>query len=548
MRRTPWYKHTIIYALDVEVFMDASGDGIGDFAGLTSRLDYLASLGITCLWLLPFYPTPDRDNGYDVSDYFGVSPRVGTLGDFAYFLREAETRGIRVIIDLVIQHTSDEHPWFQRALNDPDSPYRDYYVWRDEPPETPNQTQIVFSNAEDDISPWTYSDAAGAYYLHHFYDFEPDLNMQNPDVQEEVKRIISFWLKLGASGFRIDAAPYVGALDTSEDQRPTTHEILREIRDVTSAFRGDSVLIGEVDEEPEQLNEFFGDGHELQMLFNFYANNVLFLALAREDATPIRRAFELLPSTPLVCQWVQWIRNYDELDLGRLTDEERQTVFDAFAPDENMRIYGRGIRRRLPPMVKGNRRRMELAYSLMFSFPGTPCIFMGEEIGMGEDLSLSDREPVRTAMQWSNEVNGGFSTVAPDRLVAPVISEGPFSYKKINVADQRRDPKSFLNWFERLIWVRREALEIAAGEHRFLDTDCTEVLAHCYTWNNQTIVLLHNLSSERRTVTVKISGSFGENAQDVLSDSNYSAPDREHSRFELKPYGYRWFRSSSVFR
>lgn len=548
MPRAPWYMNSIIYAVDIELFMDASGDGIGDIAGLITRLDYLASLGITCLWLMPFYPTPDRDNGYDVSNYYGVNPSVGTLGDIAIFLREAESRGIRVILDLVIQHTSNEHPWFQSARSDPDSPYRDHYIWRDEPPSNPQQSQIVYYSDESDRSPWTYDDSAGAYYLHHFYDFEPDLNMQNPTVRDECEKIISFWLQLRASGFRIDAAPYIGAQDASERARAKTHSILREIRDVASALRGNAVLVGEVDAEPDQLDDFFGDGHELQMLFNFFANNYLFLALAREEAEPIRRAFDILPSTPRVCQWVHWVRNYDELDLERLTDEERQDVFDAFAPDPDMRIYGRGIRRRFPPMVSGDRQRMELAYSLIFSLPGTPCIFMGEEIGMGEDLSRPGREAVRAPMQWSNETNAGFSTADPDRLAAPVIEEGPFAYETINVANQREDPDSFLNWFQRLIWLRRDTPEIGTGEHRFLDTNCTDVLAHCYTWEKHNLVVLHNLSSEDRTVTVQTDGAIGKNAHEILSDTNYKEADCEHGRFELKPYGYRWFRSGGALR
>jgi maltose alpha-D-glucosyltransferase/alpha-amylase len=544
-----WYKNAVIYAVDVEAFIDSNDDGIGDFPGLTNRLDYLSSLGITCVWLMPFFATPNRDNGYDISDYYEIDPRLGTVGDFAEFLREAELRGLRVIVDLVVQHTSNEHPWFQAARKDRNSPYRDYYIWRDEPPENPQQKQIVYLKEEQDTSPWTWDDEAGQWYLHHFYDFQPDLNMANPNVQGEVSKIMAYWLQLGALGFRVDAAPYLGDQDASHDHASeTTHEILRRLRDLVSAHNGQAVLIGEVDADPHELADFFGGGDEMQMLYNFYLNNYLFLAFATGKAAPIIRAVTMLPNIPHTCQWVNWVRNYDELDLERLSEDEQQQVYEAFAPDQSMRIYGRGIRRRLPPMVDGDRRRMELAYSLMFSLPGTPCLFLGEEIGLGEDLNLPGRNSVRTLMQWADTTNGGFSTCDPDKLVRSTISDGPFSYHTVNVVRQRNDPTSFLNWMHSLIWTRREMPEIGSGALDFCGTNYDAVLAHCLTLDGRVVLILHNLSGDECTVHVDAPDLCGQQRFEIFSDAQYNAGDSDSGDFALNPYGYRWFRIGTILR
>ena len=543
-----WHKNAIIYALDVESFIDADGDGIGDFTGLTNRLDYLAGLGVTCLWLLPCYPTPNRDNGYDVSDYYGIDPRLGTLGDYAEFLREAESRGIRVLMDLVVQHTSDEHPWFKAARADRDSPYRSYYIWRDEPPDSPQHEQIVYLASEQSTAPWTYLDDAGAWYLHHFYDFEPDLNMDNIAVRHEVEQMMTYWLQLGVDGFRIDAAPYLGTTDASPTAaHAATHEILRDFRSLVSTNRGNAVLLGEVDARPDQLADYFGDGHELQMLFNFYLNNYLFLALASREAEPIVRAFETLPSIPNGGQWVNWVRNYDELDLERLSSHEREIVYRQFSPREEMRIYERGIRRRLPPMVKGDQRCIRLAYSLMFSLPGTPCLFMGEEIGMGEDLQLPGRNSVRTPMQWSAGPNGGFSRADAERLVRPVISSGHFGYKKVNVAVQRTDPKSLLSWMRTLIWVRRETPEIGSGTCTFMEIDNPAVLAHRFEHDGHNVLIVHNLSSETVEATLDLGHLADAGFITILSSSIVESPKRGKS-LELEPWGYRWYRLGDTLR
>ncbi|HUH07411.1 MAG TPA: alpha-amylase family protein, partial [Egibacteraceae bacterium] len=458
-----WWKNAVIYCLDVETFMDHDGDGCGDFAGLTERVDYLAGLGVTCIWLMPFYPTPDLDDGYDIREYCGVDPRLGSLGDFVEFVRTASDRGMRVIADLIVNHTSDQHPWFQQARKDPDSPLRDYYVWVDEPPDD-GPDDLVFPDAED--SNWEYDEQAGQYYLHRFYGHQPDLNVGNPDVRDEIHKVIGFWLELGLSGFRIDAVPFfLEDIGIEHDVRDDPHDYLRDLRAFTSRRRGDAMLLGEVNLEPGDLRQYFGGDHanELHMLFNFVVNQALYLALVREDPEPIRGALRALPQIPEPAQWANFVRNHDELSLDKLTDDEREEVFAQLAPDEGMRLFGRGIRRRLPTMLGGDRRRIELTYSLLFSLPGTPVLFYGEEIGMGENLDVDGRMAVRTPMQWSDEPNGGFSSAPADQLCVPMTEQGDFGYRQVNVDEQRRDEGSLLNWMERMIRLRKLTPEIGWG-------------------------------------------------------------------------------------
>ncbi len=546
VRRDLWYKEAIIYALDVRTYLDSNADGCGDFAGLIQKLDHLSTLGVTCLWLLPFFPSPERDGGYDVSDHYGVDPRFGSPGDFVDLVREAHVRGLSVIIDLVINHTSDQHPWFQSARSDPNSPYRDYYFFRDRPPDNPKLEQVVFSAQEH--GPWTYDDIAGAYYFHRFYAFEPELNTNNPAVRAEIEKIIQYWMSLGVDGFRIDAAPYLG--DKPSDTRNTAHphELLRRIRDYASAMRGNVVLLAEADVAPDELAAYAGDGHEIHMLFNFYVNNFLFLSLARESAEPLQRAFANLPQLPYIGQWLNWVRNHDELDLERLSKSEREEVYRAFAPDENMRIYDRGIRRRFPPMVSGDRKRMELTYSLMLSLPGTPVFRTGQEIGMGDDLNVSERLSVRTPMQWSDEPNAGFSHADPEKLVIPVISEGPFGYKKVNLADQRMDPNSFSNWITRAIRARRECPEWGLGQFEILETDQDAVFAHTAAWNDGRVLALHNLSQVGCRVKVKLEHLKRHRLREVHGNGNYGKPEHGMTEFALDPYGFRWFRLDGTLR
>ncbi len=537
-----WYKHAVIYCLDVETFQDSDGDGTGDFRGLTGRLDHVTSLGATALWLLPFFPSPNRDNGYDVSDYYGVDPRLGTLGDFVDFVRAARERGIRVIIDLVVNHTSDQHPWFQAARNDPDSPYRDYYVWSDEKPADADEG-VVFPGVQESV--WTYDEEAGAYYYHRFYEHQPDLNIANPAVREEIRKIMGFWLELGVSGFRLDAAPFLVEVKeehVAEREPDAPHELLRHLREFLSWRRGDAVLLAEANVEMAKIPQYFGDGNKMHMLFHFMANQRLFLALTRGEAAPLVEGLQAPPEIPESAQWAHFLRNHDELDLGRLSDRERAEVFAEMAPDPDMQLYGRGIRRRLAPMLGGDRRRLELAYSLMFSLPGTPVLRYGQEIGMGDDLSLEERNSVRTTMQWTPEENGGFSSAPAEKLVRPAIRQGRYGYPVLNVRDQQRDADSFLNWMERLVRVRRECPEWGWGAWRMLETGEPSVFAHRCEWRGGVVIAVHNLADHPRDVTLTVEEPEAEHLVDLLGDRRYEPVDGGFHRVQLEGFGYRWFR------
>ncbi|RED38817.1 maltose alpha-D-glucosyltransferase/alpha-amylase [Rhodopseudomonas thermotolerans] len=419
-----WYKNGVIYCLSVASYMDANGDGIGDFRGLTRRLDYLNGLGVTAIWLMPFQPSPYRDDGYDISDYYGVDPRYGTLGDFVEFTHGCKQRGMRVIIDLVVNHTSDQHPWFKQARADPDSPYRDWYVWSDRKPAHADQG-MVFPGVQK--STWTHDKQAMAWYFHRFYEFQPDLNTANPYVQEEILKIMGFWIQLGVSGFRMDAVPFVIATKGPKVKKPVEQfDMLRTFREFLQWRKGDSIILAEANVRPEDDLHYFGDdGERMQMMFNFHVNQHLFYALAAADTGPLARALVDTKSRPATAQWGLFLRNHDELDLGRLTKAQRQTVFEKFGPDKTMQLYDRGIRRRLAPMLGGDQRRLELAYSLMMTLPGTPVVRYGDEIAMGDDLSLPERRCARTPMQWSTEPHGGFTT--SDKPEVPVIDTAPMA-------------------------------------------------------------------------------------------------------------------------
>lgn len=534
-----WWRNAIIYGVDVGTFLDSNGDGVGDLAGLTSRMDYLKGLGVNCLWILPFFPSPNRDNGYDVSDFYGVAPRHGDLGDFVELLREAHSRGMRVMIDLVVEHTSDEHPWFQAARRDRNSPYRDFYIWADEPPENPRY-QPIFPGVEESV--WHWDEEAGQYYFHQFYHFQPSLNHANPRVREEVKKILGFWLQLGVDAVRVDAASHmIEPKGGQHIDRP--HEILKEYYRFAVRRRGDVAMMGESDVEASRLADFFGDGDELTLLMNFLLNNYLYLALARESAEPLIWGLNLLPGTPQG-QWANFLRNLDEVDLERLTLSEREEVFEAFAPKQEMRIYGRGIRRRLAPMLGGDRRRMELAFSLLLTLPGTPLLVYGDEIGMGEDLSLPGREAVRTVMQWSDERNAGFSAADTENLVMPAISSGPFSYRKINVAAQEHDADSFLSWMERAIRTRNQTPEFGWGSRQVLEMREPAIFAHRCDWGENAVIAVHNLGAKPVSVMLDLSDDEASHLVDVLGDRGYEKVHGDEHRLEVEGYGYRWLRLS----
>lgn len=539
-----WYKNAIIYSTHVETFMDSNGDGIGDFKGLSRSLDYLAGLGVTCIWLLPFFPSPNRDHGYDISDYLNVDPKFGTLGNFVEFLDAADERGIRVIIDLVLNHTSIDHPWFQEARKDKSSKYHNYYIWLDEKPENPHE-DIILGHHQD--GNWEYDNQAGRYYYHTFYEHQPDLNITNPDVQEEIRYILHFWLKLGIAGFRMDAVPHMLKEKGYSKFDGDPFQFLKDVRSFVEEQRKEAILLAEVDTEPEKYEKFFGKGDQVQMLLNFYLNNHIFLALARKDSKPIKQALKGIPHKSVKEQMGTFIRNHDELDLERLTEDERNEVYAAFAPDENMRIYGRGIRRRLAPMLSNNRHWIELVYSLLFSLPGTPVLRYGDELGMGEDLTLPERNSVRTTMQWSAEKHGGFSAFTKEELPLPVIADGEYGYKEVNVHNQMRNSNSLLNWIERIISARKECMEFGWGDYELINTVNNSVLAHCCRWKNGHAIAVHNLSDKECIVELKLKENQSQHLIEHFADQLYDPFEVEPKKLKIGPFGYRWFRKSSLF-
>lgn len=544
-----WYKNAVIYCLDVETYMDGNGDGVGDFLGLTQRMDYLTGLGVTCIWLMPFYPTPNKDNGYDVKDYYNVDPRLGSPGDFVEFTRRAEERGIRVIVDLVVNHTSDQHPWFQEAVKNRDSKYWNYYLWSQEKPENIDEG-VIFPGWQE--TTWTYHEEAGAYYAHRFYDHQADLNITNPEVREEIDKIMGFWLALGVSGFRIDAAPYLVEMRQADNlfgQVDDPYIYIDKMRDFLSWRRGDAILLAEANETVDNLPNYFGSGDRMQMLFNFWGNQHLYLALARQEAAPLAQAFKDLPSIPPTGQWANFVRNHDELSLDKLSNEEQDEIAAAFAPDrERMWIFNRGIRRRFAPMVNGDLQRLKLTYSLLLTLPGTPVINYGEELGLGDNLSLKERNPARTPMQWSNAPNGGFSTAPPENLILPVVSEGQYSYKNVNVANQRCEPDSLLNWMERAIRLRKETPELGWGKWQILETRHPSVFAHRCEWRGNVTVAVHNLSAASCKATLKLDAEdVGNCLIDLFRNQPNEALDSIGSadyELELSGYDYRWLKVS----
>ena len=544
--RDQWYKNVIFYCLDVETYADSNGDGIGDFPGLTLRLDYLAGLGVNCIWLLPFYPSPGRDDGYDITDYCSVDPRFGSMADFTEFMVEARERGIHVILDLVPNHTSNEHPWFQAARADPDSPYRDYYVWRqDDPGDTSDK--VVFPGIQKDI--WTYDKVAEAWYLHHFYDFQPDLNFTNPAVREEFRKIMGLWMQQGVDGFRIDAAPFLNTLAEAESgQRfDRAHQYLEELRSFAAVRSGNTILLGEVDVSLSTIADYFGGGNELHSLFNFPLNRYLFLALQQESADPIHFGMNELPTIPETGEWVNFLRHHDELNLARLTKHQREQLFEVFAPDERMRAYGRGIRRRLAPMLDNDQAWLRLAYSVLFSLPGAPLIFYGEEIGMGENLDLPERLSVRTPMPWTTYDNGGFSTAPPERYVRPLTSDDHYGFHEVSVGKARGQPDSLLNWMASLMRVRKECGEIGAGTCSPVDTGTDAVLGLRHDIPDSTIVVFNNLSRERKTVTVDMNDLEIATATDLFTDRTYKPIEPTTRRFRIEGRGYRWMRLRGIY-
>jgi maltose alpha-D-glucosyltransferase/alpha-amylase len=536
-----WYKNAVVYCLSVSTYMDANGDGVGDFAGLMRRLDYLNGLGVTAIWLMPFQTSPCRDDGYDISNYYEVDPRYGTLGDFVEFTHAAKQRGIRVIIDLVVNHTSDQNAWFKEARQDPDSKYRDWYVWSKKKPRNANKG-MVFPGVQK--STWSYDAAARAWYFHRFYDFQPDLNTSNPHVQAEILKIMGFWIQLGVSGFRMDAVPFVIATKGPAVTKPVEqYDMLRVLREFLQWRQGDSIILAEANVLPDTDMQYFGKaGDRMHMMFNFEANQNLFFAMASGDVRPLQKALKATKSRPKTAQWGMFLRNHDELDLGRLSKSQREKVFQAFGPEPTMQLYQRGIRRRLAPMLDGDRRRIELAYSLMFTLPGTPVLRYGDELGMGDNLALPERQCARTPMQWSTEPNAGFTTST--KPLVPVISSGAFGYEHLNAAQQRRDPNSMLNWTERIIRMRKEVPEVGWGNFNIIAARDPAILIIRYDWRNNAVLFVHNLASTPREVTFSIGlgGDDGKLLVNLLSEDHSHAITADKHKLLIEAYGYRWYR------
>jgi maltose alpha-D-glucosyltransferase/alpha-amylase len=534
-----WYKDAIIYQMHVKAFQDGNGDGIGDFAGLLWRLDYIEDLGVNTIWLLPFYPSPLRDDGYDIADYLSVNSLYGDLEQFKAFLDEAHRRGIRVITELVINHTSDQHPWFQAARNAPaGSRERDFYVWSDTDKKYLG-TRIIFIDTEK--SNWTWDDRAKAYYWHRFYSHQPDLNFDNPEVIDEVIKALRFWFDLGVDGLRLDAVPYLCERDgTNNENLAETHDVLKRIRAEVDTHYPDRMLLAEANQWPEDTRSYFGDGEECHMAFHFPLMPRMYMSLAQEDRYPITDILRQTPEIPPSCQWALFLRNHDELTLEMVTEDERDYLWHTYASDPRARI-NLGIRRRLAPLLDNDRRKIELLNVMLLSMPGTPVLYYGDELGMGDNYYLGDRDGVRTPMQWSADRNGGFSRADPQRLYLPPIMDPNFGYHAINVEAQQRDPSSLLNWMRRMIAVRKLHPGFGRGDLTFLYPTNRKVLAFIRDGGDHAILCVFNLSRTAQAVELDLSAQRGATPIELMGNSPFPSIGELPYMLTLPGYGYYWF-------
>jgi maltose alpha-D-glucosyltransferase / alpha-amylase len=537
-----WYKDAVIYQLHVKSFFDGDNDGVGDFGGLLQKLDYITELGVTCIWLLPFYPSPRRDDGYDIADYRGVHPEYGTLADLRRLIHAAHERGLRVITELVINHTSDQHPWFQRARQArPGSAARNFYVWSDNDHKYAG-TRIIFLDTEK--SNWTWDPVAGAYFWHRFYSHQPDLNFDNPRVLHEVLSVMRFWLDLGIDGLRLDAVPYLVEREgTNNENLPETHAVLKRIRAALDAHAPGRMLLAEANQWPEDAQQYFGDGDECHMSFHFPLMPRMYMAIAREDRFPISDIMRQTPDIPPNCQWAIFLRNHDELTLEMVTDGERDYLWETYATDRRARL-NLGIRRRLAPLLERDRRRIELMNGLLLSMPGTPVIYYGDEIGMGDNIHLGDRDGVRTPMQWSSDRNGGFSRADPARLVLPPIMDPLYGYQALNVEAQAADPFSLLNWMRRMLAVRRRFTAFGRGSLRFLYPGNRKVLAYLrevHSEHEETVLCVCNLSRTAQAVELDLPAFAGRVPVDMVGGSVFPPIGQLNYLLTLPPFGFFWF-------
>ena len=534
-----WYKDAVFYELHVRAFKDGNDDGIGDFIGLTSQLGHLRELGVDCLWLLPFFRSPLRDDGYDVADYRAIHPDYGTMADFDRFLEAAHGHGMRVISDLVVNHTSDQHPWFQAARRAPDSPYRDYYVWSDTD-ERYRDARIIFLDTES--SNWTWDPVAKAYYWHRFFHHQPDLNFDNPQVRRELLDVMRFWMDKGLDGFRCDAVPYLIEREgTNCENLPETHAFLREIRAAIDREYSGRILLAEANQWPADVRPYFGDGDEFHMAFHFPLMPRMFLAVRHGDRRPITDIFVHTPEIPATAQWCLFLRNHDELTLEMVSDEERRHLYYAYGSDPRMRL-NLGIRRRLAPLLENDRRKIELLTSLLFTLPGSPILYYGDELGMGDNIYLGDRNGVRTPMQWTGDRNAGFSRADTARLYLPLIVDTVYGYQAINVESQQRTPSSLLNWMKRLIAVRKKTRVFGRGTLTFLRPANESVLAHAREHEGETVIAVHNLAGSAQPVELDLRAWRGHTPVEMLGDTRFPTIGAQPYFISLAPYGYYWFR------
>src|SRR5215469_11677079 len=535
-----WYKDAIIYQLHVKAFADSNNDGIGDFAGLCDKLPYLQELGVTALWLLPFYPSPGRDDGYDIADYGSINPDFGTMKDFKRFISEAKKRGLRVITELVVNHTSDQHDWFKRARRSPPgSSARNWYVWSDTDQKY-QDTRIIFTDTEK--SNWTWDPEAGQFYWHRFFSHQPDLNFDNPRVVSAIIQVMKRWLDTGVDGFRLDAIPYLCERDgTNNENLPETHAIIKQLRAELDAYSKNKVLLAEANQWPEDVQEYFGQSDECHMAYHFPLMPRIYMAIAQEDRFPITDILRQTPDIPADCQWALFLRNHDELTLEMVTDVERDYLWSTYANDPRARI-NLGIRRRLAPLMDNDRRKIELMNSLLMSFPGTPIIYYGDEIGMGDNIYLGDRNGVRTPMQWTPDRNGGFSRADPARLYLPMIMDAVYGYEAVNVEAQSRSLSSFLSWMKRMIVVRKSSKVFGHGSLTFIRPSNRAVLVYVREYQDEVLLCVANLSRSAQAVEIDLSPWRGRVPIEMIGRSEFPPIRDQAYVLTLAPYGFLWLR------
>jgi len=534
-----WYKDAIIYQVHVRTFYDSNGDGIGDFQGLAQRLDYLQDLGVNAIWLMPFFPSPLRDDGYDIADYRSVHSAYGTLEDFRTFLATAHQRGIRVIIEMVLNHTSDQHPWFRESRSSRENPRRDWYVWSDTDSRYKG-VRIIFLDTE--MSNWAWDPVSKAYYWHRFFSHQPDLNYDNPAVRDEMWDIMKFWLDMGVDGFRLDAVPYLVEREgTNCENLPETHEIIKELRRKLDEQYPACVLLAEANQWPADLRQYYGDGDEFHMAFSFPLMPRMFMALKLEDRKPVTEILQQTPEIPTSCQWCLFLRNHDELTLEMVTDVERDYMYDTYAQDKTMRL-NLGIRRRLAPLLDNDRRRIELMNGMLLSLPGTPIIYYGDEIGMGDNTNLGDRNGVRTPMQWNGGWNGGFSAADPESLYAPPIQNPVYGYAAVNVLSQKRSEHSLLSWMQRIVKVRRSTRVFGNGSIEFLYPANHRVLAYVRQLGGETVLVVNNLSNSAQAVELDLQRYKGNILIEMFGKNIFPRVGEQPYIMTMGPYQFFWFR------